>query len=58
MTQAAPMRAQSARHPNETMKKLTGVQITIESLIAEGVEVVFGRPIFQSLLDRLLSLAC
>jgi acetolactate synthase I/II/III large subunit len=38
------MRAQSARHPNETMKKLTGAQITIESLIAEGVDVVFGYP--------------
>ena len=26
------------------MKKLTGAQIVIESLIAEGVEVIFGYP--------------
>jgi acetolactate synthase-1/2/3 large subunit len=30
--------------PNFPMKKLTGAQITIESLIAEGVDVVFGYP--------------
>ena len=26
------------------MKKLTGAQIVIESLIAEGVDVIFGYP--------------
>ena len=43
------------------MKKLTGAQIVIESLIAEGVDVIFGYPggailpTYDALLDSRLS---